>query len=315
MEYPKVAILMSTYNGEKYLDEQILSIINQTYKNWHLYIRDDGSSDNTINIIRKYTRRDKRISLYNDHENVGVVKSFMILLRNTNANYYMFSDQDDYWLNDKVEATMHKALKYENTVPMCIYTNYKPVDRELNSISREKGLEFVSNNFLDIIFTNYVTGCTLMLNNELKSLIKFETLNYNKVYMHDWWIAMIAAKFGKLIYLDKVTLLYRQHGDNVVGSHNRNRTKTVFNRIFNISESIKELERIIDISNEFNLEYGGRITGIDKKYIQGYGNLKKFSSLKYNYNLVRSCPPRKLGLARRLFFKYLIVILYIKQRN
>lgn len=103
MKKGKVVILMSTYNGEEYLESQIKSILNQTYKKWQLYIRDDGSTDNTVNIIEKYCALDPRINFYNENSrnNVGVVHSFMELLENVEADYYMFSDQDDFWLKNR----------------------------------------------------------------------------------------------------------------------------------------------------------------------------------------------------------------------
>ena len=99
MSNENVAILMSTYNGEKYLEEQVKSIISQDYTDWHLYIRDDGSTDNTVNLIKKIVRDNEKITFLNENKpkNLGVTGSFMDLLANTKAQYYMFSDQDDYW--------------------------------------------------------------------------------------------------------------------------------------------------------------------------------------------------------------------------
>ena len=115
MSNENVAILMSTYNGEKYLEEQVKSIISQDYTDWHLYIRDDGSTDNTVNLIKKIARDNEKITFLNENKpkNLGVTGSFMDLLANTKAQYYMFSDQDDYWLPDKIKVTLEEMLKYK----------------------------------------------------------------------------------------------------------------------------------------------------------------------------------------------------------
>ena len=201
LQDPQVAILMSTYNGSKYLRDQINSIINQTYKNWHLYIRDDGSSDNTIGILKEYTKLDKRITIFTGEKNIGVFRSFMKLLQNIDSDFFMFSDQDDVWLKDKIKLTLDNMIKQDNNVPVCVYTNYQPVDRTLSKNVGAK-LNYISNDFTDLIFTNYVTGCTMMINNCLKSKIDFDNLNYTYIYMHDWWLALIASEFGELVFVN-----------------------------------------------------------------------------------------------------------------
>ena len=115
MSNENVAILMSTYNGEKYLEEQVKSIISQDYTDWHLYIRDDGSTDNTVNLIKKIARDNEKITFLNENKpkNLGVTGSFMDLLANTKAQYYMFSDQDDYWLPDKIKVTLEEMLTHK----------------------------------------------------------------------------------------------------------------------------------------------------------------------------------------------------------
>ncbi|MHB9334492.1 glycosyltransferase, partial [Fusobacterium polymorphum] len=101
---PKIEILMATYNGEKYVGEQIDSIIHQTYKNWKLLIRDDNSTDKTLEILKEYEKKDKRIKIIEDKKgNLGFVKNFEELLNNSKEDWVMFSDQDDYWLENKIE--------------------------------------------------------------------------------------------------------------------------------------------------------------------------------------------------------------------
>ena len=138
MSNENVAILMSTYNGEKYLEEQVKSIISQDYTDWHLYIRDDGSTDNTVSLIKKITRDNEKITFLNENKpkNLGVTGSFMDLLANTKAQYYMFSDQDDYWMEDKISATLKKMQASEiGDMHICVHSNLTVVDTNLHDYS------------------------------------------------------------------------------------------------------------------------------------------------------------------------------------
>ena len=115
----KVNILLSTYNGEKYVREQVESIQKQSFTDWNLLIRDDGSSDNTAEIIRSLATQDERIRFINDGNvtNVGVIRSFFELLTYEKADYYLFCDQDDYWLEDKVRAQVEEARQHPQHIP------------------------------------------------------------------------------------------------------------------------------------------------------------------------------------------------------
>ena len=129
----KINILMSTYNGEMFLADQIKSIQNQTVKDWTLYIRDDGSSDKTRDIINAYAQADSRIVFINpEHQNnLGVIRNFYTLLKHSEADYYFFSDQDDIWLENKLEVTLAKAKAYPSDKPLLVYTDLKIVNQEL----------------------------------------------------------------------------------------------------------------------------------------------------------------------------------------
>jgi len=107
-EQETIDVLMATYNGEKYIKEQIESILNQTYKNIHLIISDDGSKDNTVQILKEYENKDKRVTVYVQKQNLGYIKNFEFLLTKIENDIYMLSDQDDVWKVDKIENTYNK---------------------------------------------------------------------------------------------------------------------------------------------------------------------------------------------------------------
>ena len=132
----KVTILLSTYNGEQFLAEQIESIQAQTYRDWQLLIRDDGSSDGTRAIIEDFCQQDDRIFFINPEaaQNLGVIKSFHSLLKYQDSDVYFFSDQDDVWLPDKLAIQLAAAENYDASVPLLVYMDLKVVDQELNVV-------------------------------------------------------------------------------------------------------------------------------------------------------------------------------------
>ncbi len=214
-----MAILLSTYNGEKYLKDQIESIRRQTYKNWQLFIRDDGSTDETTNIIQELIGKDDRVQWINRQKvkNVGVKESFIILLKETKANYYMFCDQDDVWLPRKIEVTL-AAMKENSLIPQLVFTDLKLVDSDLKTLDQSV-LSSVDINYWicpdNLLFDNIVTGCTVMINQALKDIVL--PVNTDSIVMHDWWFAQIASQSGQINFVNQATILYRQHGDNQVG--------------------------------------------------------------------------------------------------
>ncbi|MGT2887484.1 glycosyltransferase family 2 protein [Streptococcus didelphis] len=215
----KINILMSTYNGEKYLAEQIKSIQKQTIKNWELLIRDDGSSDRTLEIIEDFENTDSRIRLINRNscENFGVIKNFYTLLKYDQADFYFFSDQDDIWLPNKLEVTLAEAEKYQDKLPLLVYTDLKVVNQNLQVIHEsmiKTQSDHANTKLVEELTENTVTGGTTLINHALASL----WTEYDHLLMHDWFLALLAAAMGHLVYLDIPTELYRQHESNVLGA-------------------------------------------------------------------------------------------------
>lgn len=222
-----IDILMSTYNGSKYIESQIESIINQDYKHWSLLVRDDGSEDATLEIINEFALRDDRITIVtSDNINIGPAASFMQLLTYSTSNYFMLADQDDIWLPDKIRLTLNaiREHEYDSSQPCLVYTDLQVVDEQLNSISpsflsyqRLQPRKFCC--FKRELLQNIVTGCTLGGNAALRQKsIAVSTTSENLMIMHDWWIAMVAFYFGSVTYLPCSPILYRQHDKNQLGA-------------------------------------------------------------------------------------------------
>lgn len=215
----KVNILLSTYNGERFLAEQIKSIQEQTYSDWTLLIRDDGSKDQTREIIQNFVSQDERIRFINADEvvNLGVIKSFYTLLHYEEADYYFFSDQDDIWLPDKLQTSLDQAQHYSNQEPLMIYMDLKVVNQDLEvmteSMIRTQS-HHANTELVQELTENTVTGGVSMINHALAEL----WTQTEDIIMHDWYLALLATAFGKLVYIDQAGELYRQHTDNVLGA-------------------------------------------------------------------------------------------------
>lgn len=272
-----IAILLATYNSESFLSEQLDSLFNQTYQEWTLYIRDDGSKDNTMCLIQKYQEKyPQRIIIINDLEyHIGPMNSFMRLLEKINADYYMFCDHDDVWLPHKIEISLNKMYEIEKQnpqLPIIIHTDLQVVNQQLNKISASfwkysKLKPHILKKFNYIGVCNCVTGCTMLLNKYAK-IIAFPYPPYAP--MHDWWIAAKVAKLGKIVEIPTPTILYRQHMTNKVGA--RNIAFMYF------------IHKIIDITN--TLKGHKELFPFHKSI--GYGSIAKYYLYKILYTIRRN---------------------------
>lgn len=312
----KVNILMATYNGEKFLAQQIESIQKQTFKEWNLLIRDDGSSDKTCDIIRNFTAKDSRIRFINEneHHNLGVIKSFFTLVNYEVADFYFFSDQDDVWLPEKLSVSLEAAKHKASDVLLLVYTDLKVVNQELNilqdSMIRAQS-HHANTTLLPELTENTVTGGTMMINHALAE----KWFTPNDILMHDWFLALLAASLGEIIYLDLPTQLYRQHDNNVLGARTmdkrfkilREGPKSIFTRYWKlIHDSQKQASLIVD-------KYGDIMTANDLELIKCFIKIDKQPFMtrlrwlwKYGYS--------KNQFKHQVVFKWLIATNYYNKR-
>ena len=167
-----VAILLSTYNGEKYLEEQLDSLLLQSYQDFVVYIRDDGSSDRTVNIINQYVMKDNRFINVGNSENLGCAASFINLLRNASADIYMFCDQDDYWLPNKLQRAVDYFSAIDPLQPTLYHCDLSVVDEKLNIIQNsflqhQKMSAYDSMRKNNLFIQNFVVGCSCAVNASL----------------------------------------------------------------------------------------------------------------------------------------------------
>ena len=246
MENPKLCILLASYNGEKYISEQLDSIINQTYKNWELIIRDDGSKDETVTILNKYEKKDERIKILRDDKgNLGFLKNFEELLFNAKEEFVLFSDQDDFWLKNKLEKFVEKIRDLDEKVLS------KPLLIHCNSLVCDDMLEIIKEEFIDskiakktnsnIYFFEYIVqGSTSMVN---KKMIK-ESLPFLKnVTLHDRYFHLLSQFLGTRVFIDESLVKYRQHERNEIGA-NRSIIKNIMSKKYFYVEDRKLIEEI-----------------------------------------------------------------------
>lgn len=208
----KICVLLSTYNGEAFLDEQLESVFQQENVSVDIIVRDDGSSDSTINILEKWAKTHS-LRWYSGR-NMGWAMSFMHLLLNSpEYDYYAFCDQDDVWKTDKLSRALQILPKTDN-IPACYFSNL---------IYWRDGVA-VRKVFDDNLYFDKYTclvrcpayGCTMVLNKALVDLIKRNPPK--SVTAHDFWSYQVAMLLGKVYYDSEANILYRQHGNNQEGA-------------------------------------------------------------------------------------------------
>jgi rhamnosyltransferase len=218
-----ICILLATYNGATFLAQQLDSLISQTEKNWLCIIRDDGSKDQTVAIINEYCLKDSRISLLLDSlgSQGNAMANFSLLISEgmkTKANYFFFSDQDDVWMPNKIEVIYKQLTLYSEAIPLLIHHDLEVVNEKLSllnpSFVKYAGLDPTSS-FAQLLSKNVVTGCASACN---RALLKESLPIPAEAMMHDWWLALIAAYKGQLVFLEVTLVKYRQHNNNVLGA-------------------------------------------------------------------------------------------------
>lgn len=288
----KVDIVMTSYNGEKYISEQINSILNSNYQNFHISIYDDGSTDSTLEIINQYHLNNiDKITIYKNKNNKGVTKNFLEGLSNTNGDYIMFCDQDDYWKEDKIVVTLNKMIELEQrylNLPIAVFTDVIVVNKELKEIHpsffKMSNLNPYKTDLASLLMENKLIGCSVMVNKAVRDVIKSNDIpEYAK--FHDGWVALIATALGKIGYLNKGTLLYRQHGENIVGNI---KFKDYFvNRVKNLKTQKESLLILQKQAEEFCDLYKDKLRKEDYNIILTFSRLNKMNFVLKRYYIIK----------------------------
>ncbi len=215
-EPDQVTVLMSTYNGSQFLQQQLASLYEQTYPHVKILVRDDGSTDSTPDILANEQLRGA-IEQLNAQDNLGATGSFFELLRHaaqTDTAYVAFCDQDDVWLANKIERAVSVLAKVSDR-PALYCSRLEIVDEQLQSLDLSFKPEKIG--FGNALVENIAVGCTMVLNRKAIALLCQQTLPC-QVYVHDWWCYLVIACFGEVIFDDHALIKYRQHGGNAIGA-------------------------------------------------------------------------------------------------
>lgn len=281
-----IAIIMGTYNGEKYIREQIESILTQDYSEWKLFVFDDGSKDGTEEIVTEYVEKyPDKIYFQKNKKNFGAAGNFFNGIKETvgffpEAEYFCFSDQDDVWVKDKLSRSLVKIKEIEKGRPALVFSDVAITDKNLTitassyfeaeKVDRTK----ISLNYL--LMENKLIGGTVMIN---KALLEAELaaekkglIPYKKAKMHDWWFGLIAAGLGEIGYVDGFTEYYRQHGNNVVGGESFN--SYVRARLSKIYEIRRRINQNIEQGEEFLRYFGDNLSNEELNIVKEFVRLK-----------------------------------------
>lgn len=279
-----VNVLLATYNGSRFVAAQIDSILQQSYKDLRLIIRDDGSTDTTPDILDTFVKKNpSRILLMPRGRQLGVKGNFSELMQHADGEYIAFADQDDVWDRDKIRLTLEKMKQLEvetsKSTPLLVHTDLRVVDEDLSVLSpsfwKYINVKPSRGHTLNrLLAQNVVTGCTMMMN---RALLKLACPIPEQAVMHDWWIALVAAALGKVDALPYPTMLYRQHANNTVGAK-KFWSFDYFKDGFSLlrQPELFKCSQVKELLNRYELQ----LTAEQKKMLQAYLELPQSSWLR-----------------------------------
>ncbi|MBO9677059.1 MAG: glycosyltransferase family 2 protein [Acidovorax sp.] len=282
MQSTLVDVLLATYNGSRYLEAQLDSILAQTHQDFRLLVSDDGSSDGTRAILDRYKSRFGARLVLVPHPGAGrgVIRNFENLMATSlldgMAGWVAFCDQDDVWLPHKVERTLAEMRRLEgddgDSVPCVVHTDLTVVDEHLEvlgaSFARHQRINPGDCSALTLLSINQVTGCAMMVN---RALLRMALPLPPDTIMHDWWCALIGGS-GRRSFVDTPLILYRQHGANQLGAKNRslaNRLRRLGTDGPGVLRRVRRLGRET-YSQAQALRIRLRELGLDDGYVAGY---------------------------------------------
>ncbi|MDD6372875.1 MAG: glycosyltransferase family 2 protein [Bifidobacteriaceae bacterium] len=289
---PTVDICLATYNGERYLPQQLDSLFAQTYQDFRILVRDDGSTDDTPRLIDEYAgRHPGRIVVIRDSVRCGsAVRNFMQIMEHATAPYVMFCDQDDVWNPGKVERTLDFMRSEERTVgadrPVLVFCDYEVVDADLEPLDvPDANLQVAAAHceLNRLLVQNYVTGCTMMVNHAACALAE----PYDeRIPMHDWWLALCCAAMGRVAHLPEKLMEYRQHGTNEVGAVD---VKSWSYRLakFRDPAARKSAQSYFELAGLLDERYGERMPGASRATLRRFLDIPGHAKLRRMADVVR----------------------------
>lgn len=301
--YPKVQVLLSTYNGEKFLKELLDSVLSQDYPNVSILIRDDGSGDGTSGILSAYQDLPNIEIIFG--ENVGAIKSFFELLKRVaeDTDYIAFCDQDDVWMKDKISrAVFDLEKKVPGQIPGMYFSRYAIVDEKLKLLGYSQ-VPKRAPSFENALVQNIATGCTVVINKQARLRIIKEFPR--EVRMHDWWIYQVVSALGNVIYDPVPSVLYRQHSSNIVGAK-----ASSLGRWMNRLKRFAKRGRLLLVTGqarEFMRIFGDQLTGGKKDILDDFVSGRDRFLNRVGYAAFR-CRVYRQTILENIVLKVLLVL-------
>lgn len=311
MNTPTVEILLAVYNGELFLPRQLASIAAQTYQDWVILARDDGSTDKSLAILNEFAvRYPGKIIIIPAEKNLGVIGNFDALINSSTAPYLSFCDQDDIWDPDKLENSLNVMHEMEKGLPaeypLLVHSDLRLVD-DHNRLIHPSYWNYTriypkSTTGLNRLLTqNVVTGCSMLCN---RALALLASPLPPECLMHDWWIALVAAGMGKIAVIDKQTISYRQHTTNALGA-------IKFGTAEHIRLAMQRMEELsqkkLNQARVFQNRYTHLLSVNDQAVINAYLGLNSMGFLRSRWNIL------KYGLRKQGILRQMAVLAFAKQ--
>ena len=289
-----ITVLMGTFNGDKYVGEQLDSLLNQTMLPDRILIHDDRSTDETLTILEDYQRAYPGLIdvIVNEVNSGGSGCNFMSMMTTVRDDYLMLCDQDDVWLPDKIQKSYDKITEMEAQwgadVPCLMHSDLQVVDEDLtpeaSSFRESTFANYDRTTLRDQLIQNTATGCTIMYNRALADLV---TRDPHHMVMHDWWISLIAAAFGHMGHIDDCTILYRQHTQNQIGVTDMRTWRYKLTRLFNPDQVKADIAKTYPQARQFLDFFSDKLDPSQTKLLQDYCSIPTKNKLGRITSVIR----------------------------
>jgi glycosyltransferase involved in cell wall biosynthesis len=278
----ETTVVLATYNGERYIAEFLESLIAQSYRDFDVVVSDDGSTDETVSIVETFQNK-LNISISISPTNAGPSLNFSRATQMANGEFIAFADQDDVWQPDKLLLMVDLIKTYDPKQPTLVFCDLEIVDQNLDKIAPSFFSDKKSSacrKVEDFIVSNHIPGCAMLVN---RSLLDLGLPVPPLFWMHDWWFAIIAAAFGKIAFLDRPLIRYRQHAGNVIGAQVK-ASETLISKVRRLAitprlvftRRIRAIQWLADTTNKnlaaFTERFGGSLGDRDRKVVRAFQN-------------------------------------------
>jgi glycosyltransferase involved in cell wall biosynthesis len=291
---PEIDVLMATWNGTRFIEAQLDSLFGQTFENYRLIVRDDDSSDSTLQMVERYrSQHSDRVVVRKNLNRQGACRTFSLLAEESTAPYVAFCDQDDIWRADKLEVALTAAKSVEAVhgvdVPVLVFSDMELIgqDNRLLAPSMWK-MKRVNPNRASLgalLVQNLVSGCTMLGN---RSLLRYGIPIPEEAYMHDFWLGLVAAAFGVLCPVNETMVRYRQHPHNTMGAGGGLRIANAFQRLLSDPAFKQGIERSRRQAGKFAERYANRLSIEQKEILQAWSESQDLPAGVRQWTLYRN---------------------------